>query len=147
MCTVDRVSGIALILLALGVIWEAQKLPLGTLHNPGPGYMPTLLALVLGGLGIVIVVSWGNSPAFRSLGWGEGKHALAILGACAFAALALERIGYRLTTLLILLFILALVERKRALVVAALSVGLSLGSFYVFYNLLKVQLPRGPWDF
>lgn len=147
MGTVDRVSGIALILLALGVTWEAHKLPLGTLHNPGPGYMPTLLALVLGGLGIVIVVSGGNSPAFRSLGWGEGKHALAILGACAFAALALERIGYRLTTLLILLFVLGVVERKRPLAVTALSLGLSLGSFYVFYNLLRVQLPRSPWGF
>lgn len=147
MGTVDRVSGVALILLALGVTWEAHKLPLGTLHTPGPGYMPTLLALVLGGLGIVIVAFGGDSPAFRSLQWGEGKHALAILGACAVAALTLERIGYRLTTLLVLLFILALVERKRPLVAVALSLGLSLGSFYVFYNVLRVQLPLGPWGF
>lgn len=140
-------GGIALVLLAVGVIWEARKLPLGTLHNPGPGYMPVLLAIVLAGLGIVIVAFGGNSPALRSLGWGEGKHALAILGACAFAALALERIGYRLTTLLILAVLLGMVERKRPLVVAALSLGLSLGTFYLFANLLKVPLPRGPGGF
>lgn len=147
MGTVDRVSGVALILLALGVTWEAHKLPLGTLHNPGPGYMPTLLALILGGLGIVIVAFGGDSPVFRSLEWGEGKHALAILGACAFSALALERIGYRLTTLLIMVFLLGVVERKRLYAAAALSLALSLGSFYLFYNLLKVQLPLGPWGF
>lgn len=147
MGTVDRVSGVVLIALALGVIWESQKLPLGTFHNPGPGYMPTVLALVLGGLGVVIVVFGGDSVSFGALGWGEGKHALAILGACAFAAVALERIGYRLTTLLILLFLLWAVERKRPATVVALSLALSLGSYYLFYNLLKVQLPRGPWGF
>lgn len=147
MGTIDRVSGAALILLALGVIWESQKLPLGTLHNPGPGYMPILLAIILGGLGILIVVFGGDSMALRSLGWEEWKHALAILGACAFAALVLERIGYRLTTLLILVFLLGVVERKRPLLVVAVSLGLSLGTFYLFYNLLKVPLPRGPWGF
>jgi len=147
MGTVDRVSGAALILLALAWIWEAMKLPLGTLQNPGPGYMPVLFAIVLAGLGILIVAFGGDSPAFRSLEWGEGKHALAILGACAFAALALERIGYRLTTLVILVVILSMVERKRPLLVAVLSVGLSLGSYYLFHNLLKVQLPRSPWGF
>lgn len=147
MGTVDRVSGVSLVLLALGVIWEAQKLPLGTLHNPGPGYMPTLLAIVLGGLGVLIVAFGGDSVAFGSLEWGEGKHALAILGVSALAALALERIGYRLTTLLIPVILLGVVERKRLLVVAALSLGLSLASFYLFADLLKVPLPRGPWSF
>ncbi|MBI4562111.1 MAG: tripartite tricarboxylate transporter TctB family protein [Candidatus Rokubacteria bacterium] len=147
MRSVDRVGGFALILLALGVIWESQKLPLGTIHNPGPGSMPTLLALVLGGLGVVIVAFGGESVALRSLGWTEWKHALAILGACAFAALTLERIGYRLTTLVILLLILGAVERKRPLVVAVLSLALSLGSYYLFHDLLRVQLPRSPWGF
>jgi len=147
MWSVDRVSGVALVLLALGVIWEAQKLPLGTLHNPGPGYMPTFLAIILGALGLGIVAMGGESAGFRSLGWGEGRHALAILGACAFAALALERIGYRLTTLVVLVVILGVVERKRPLLVGILSLALSLGSYYVFHNLLRVQLPRGPWDF
>jgi hypothetical protein len=147
MRSVDRVGGFALILLALGVIWESQKLPLGTIHNPGPGSMPTLLALVLGGLGVVIVAFGGESVALRSLGWTEWKHALAILGACALAALTLERIGYRLTTLVILLLILGAVERKRPLVVAVLSLALSLGSYYLFHDLLRVQLPRSPWGF
>lgn len=147
MGTVDRVSGAALILLALAWIWEAAKLPLGTLQNPGPGYMPAFFAIVLAGLGILIVAFGGDTSAFRSLEWGEGKHALAILGACAFAALALERIGYRLTTLVILVVILGVVERKRPLMVAVLSLGLSLGSYYLFHDLLKVQLPRSPWGF
>jgi hypothetical protein len=147
MGTIDRVSGGFLVLFALGVIWEAHKLPLGTLHSPGPGFMPMLLAIVLGGFGIIIGVAGGASVAFRALRWGEGRHALAILGACAFAALVLERFGYRLTTLLVAGLLLGLVERRRPLVVAALSLGLSVGSFYLFAHLLKVPLPRGAWGF
>lgn len=147
MATIDRVGGLALVVLALGVVWEAHKLPLGTLHNPGPGFVPTLLAVALGTFGILIVALGNQSPTLGALTWTEGKHALAILGVCAFAALALERVGYRLTMLLVLVFLLGFVERKRPLTVAAFSLFLSLGSFYLFSNLLRVQLPRGPLGF
>jgi hypothetical protein len=97
--------------------------------------------------GIIVVAFGGNSGPLSSLGWGEGRHAIAILGACVFAAMALERFGYRLTILLILVVLFGVVERKRPLLVGALSLALSLGSFYLFYNLLRVQLPRGPFGF
>lgn len=147
MLTVDRVSGTALVLFALGVIWEDHKLPLGTIHTPGPGLLPFLLAIVLGISGIIVLVFGGNSGGLRDLTWGEGKHALAILGTCALAAMTLERIGYRLTILLILAILFGVVERKRPLAVAVLSLALSLGSFYLFSDLLKVPLPRGPGGF
>jgi len=35
--------------------------------------------------------------------------------------------------------------KKRPAVVVAVALGLSLGSFFLFSNLLKVPLPRGPW--
>lgn len=147
MATIDRVGGLALVVLALGVVWEARTLPFGTLHNPGPGFAPTLLAVALGVFAILIIAVGGHSPPLSALTWGEGTHALAILGASAFAALILERLGYRLTMLLVLVFLLGVVERKRPLTVAALSLVLSFGSFYLFHNLLKVQLPRGPLGF
>jgi hypothetical protein len=147
MLTTDRISGTALFLLALFTAWETRRLPLGTLHNPGPGYMPMLLAVILGGLGLVVVLVGGGSPLFSSLRWHEAGHAVAIIVGCAFAALALERLGYRRTGLLLLIFLLGVMERKRPLVALAMAVGLSLGSFYLFSNLLKVPLPRGPWDF
>ena len=144
MATIDRVGGLALVGLALSVVWEAHKLPFGTLGNPGPGFTPTLLAVALAVFGILIVAVGGQSPPLGTLTWTEGKHAAAILGASAFTALTLERLGYRLTMLLVLVFLLGLVERKRPLTVAFLALFLSLGSFYLFSNLLRVPLPRGP---
>ncbi|MBI2371164.1 MAG: tripartite tricarboxylate transporter TctB family protein [Deltaproteobacteria bacterium] len=147
MLTRDRVAGVVLVLFSLGVMWETRVLPLGSLHNPGPGYMPMLLAIVLAGMGLLVALGGGSSPPLASLEWAEGKHALAILGGCAFAALALERLGYRLTVIILLVFLLWLVERKRPGVVAAWALGLAFGSFFLFANLLKVPLPRGPLGF
>lgn len=143
--TRDRFAGAVLFLFSLGVIWESRALPLGDLHTPGPGYMPVVLAAVLAGLSVLIVLGGGAAAPLASLPWTEGRHALAILGGCAFSALALERLGYRLTVIILLVFLLGLMERRRLVVTAALALGLALGSFFLFSNLLKLPLPRGPF--
>lgn len=147
MLTRDRAAGVVILLFSLVVMWETRVLPLGDFHNPGPGYMPMLLAILLGAMGVLVALGGGASPPLHSLEWGEKKHALAILAGCAFTALALERIGYRLTVILLLGFILWAVERKRPAVVVATALGLSLGTFYLFSTLLKVPLPVGPGRF
>src|SRR5688572_27058807 len=113
MLTSDRVAGGGLTLFALLVLWESRRYPLGSLHNPGPGYMPVVLASLLMLFGLLILATGGRSEPFSALRWGEGRHAAAILGMCAFAAVALERLGYRLTVLLVLLVLLGIVERRR----------------------------------
>lgn len=79
MFTRDRVAGVVILLFSLGVMWETRVLPLGTFHNPGPGYMPMLLAIVLGAMGILVAIRGGGSPPLRLLEWTEKNHALAIL--------------------------------------------------------------------
>lgn len=143
--TTDRVSGGALLLLALAVAWETRRLPLGTHHGPGPGYFPLLLAGLLALLALLIVAVGGAARRLGTLSWAEAPHALAILGVGGFAALALERLGYRLTVLGLLLFLLGIVERRRAWVTVTVAALVAAGSFWVFHTLLRVQLPRGPF--
>lgn len=147
MLTRDRVAGIALLLLAAAVMWEDRAFPLGTVTKPGPGYMPMLLAGILAAMAILVICTGGRAPALTSLGWSEWRHAIAILAGCVFAALALERIGYRLTVILLVSFLLWVLERKKPAVVVSMALGLSLGTFYVFSTLLKVPLPLGPGGF
>ncbi|MGE5850527.1 MAG: tripartite tricarboxylate transporter TctB family protein [Candidatus Methylomirabilota bacterium] len=147
MLTRDRVAGIVIVLFSVAVMWEDRALPLGTFHHPGPGYLPLVLALILAATGILVILGGGDSPLLAALSWTEGKHALGILVGCAFAALALERLGYRLTVIVLVTFLLWVVERKRPPVVVIAALGLSLGTFYLFSNLLKVPLPLGPGRF
>ena len=145
MLTTDRIGGSALCLLALFVMWESRALPLGTWHNPGPGYVPVLLAALLLILGALVWAMGGHAPAVASVGWGETRHAVVILAVSAFICLGLERLGYRLTMLAALLFLVWLVERKSLVAAAAFAFALAFGSYYLFDTVLRVPLPRGPF--
>jgi hypothetical protein len=143
----DRVAGAALVVFALYVLWLDRVLPLGNFHNPGPGYMPMVLALLLAAMGGLVILAGGSAPPFSAIAWTEWRHAIAILGCCTFAALALERLGYRLTIALLVAFLLWVVERKSLAATVLMAGGLALATYYVFGTVLLVPLPLGPWGF
>lgn len=143
----DQVSGLMLLALAVWIGWMNREFPVGTLSDPGPGYVPLLLAVALGAIGLMVAVFGSRSVALGAIRWPEAGRAAVILIACALVTLALERIGYRMSIMVFLVFFLGVVERKKPLVVALVAAGFSLASFYVIGDLLKVPLPRGPWGF
>jgi hypothetical protein len=77
--------------------------------------------------------------------WTERRHAVAILGMCAFIALALERLGYRLTMLIALLVLVSIVEKKGWIAGVFFAACFSFGTHYLFNTLLRVPLPQGPF--
>jgi putative tricarboxylic transport membrane protein len=144
----DHVAGGVLFLLAVFVGWQTvAALSIGTLSRPGPGYMPLVLAVLLGALGLLVAWRGGESVAFRAVRWPELGHAIKILLCCAFAAAALERLGFRLTILVVVVFLMGVVERRPVLPVAIISVVLSFGTFYLFNDLLRTPLPLGVLGF
>jgi hypothetical protein len=145
--TIDRVSGSAIVLLGLFIMWERRVLPLGTQGQPGPGYLPLLLAILLVILGSLLVLRGGGAAPFRTVVWSEAPHAFAILACTVFATVLLERLGYRVTMVIVLGFLFGVMERLRLWQVAALTLGLSLGTFWLFDSFLRVPLPRGGWGF
>ncbi len=145
--TTDRASAIALIIFALLVIWESRQLPLGTLRQPGPAFIPILLALLLLMFAVFLVLTSSRAPSLSSIIWTEWRHALAILAASLFSVFAIERLGYRLTVLLVLGFLVKLLEQRSWIVSLSFAFTLSFGSFFLFYTILRVPLPQGPFGF
>jgi len=145
--TTDRLSAAVLTLFALFVIWQSNYLPLGTFRQPGPGYVPVLLASLLLFLGVLIIITAGRAPLLSSLRWTEWRHALAILAACVFAGIGVERLGYRLTMLVMLFLLVKFVEKRGWFPSLAFAFSLAFGSFYLFYTVLRVPLPQGPLGF
>jgi hypothetical protein len=143
----DQLSGLMLVALALYILWANQEYPLGTLAEPGPGYLPLMLAIFLGAVGLLIAAGGFRSGPLAAMNWAETPRAIVILVACGVATLLLESIGYRLTVIALLVFLLGVVERKRPLPVALVSIGFALVSYYVVADLLIVPLPRSPWGF
>lgn len=143
----DQFSGLALVAFSVYVIWAGRVYPTGTLHEPGPGFMPLALAIFLGLMGLLIALGGARSRSLAAMRWVEAKRAVIILAASALAVFALPFLGYRLTVMALLVFLMGVVERKPPLIVAILAVGFPLLSFYVVADLLLVPLPRSPWDF
>jgi hypothetical protein len=138
--TVDRVAGLALGLIGLVAVVRAARSP-GSLT--GQAFTPMLLALLLIVFGAMVFAMVSSSRP--EVGWHEWRHALAIFGACAFAAWGLERLGYRLTMAAVVAFLLLVVERRGWALGLGLTVAVPWGSFYLFDTLLHVPLPRGPF--
>ena len=143
----DQISGLLLLLLALFIAWENRAYPVGTLTEPGPGYLPLALAIFLGATGLLIAVFGGKSLAFSETRWPELARAVLILVACGVGANALERLGYRLTMVALLIFFLGVVERRNWIAAVVVAIGFSLISYLVFATWLRVPLPVGPWGF
>jgi hypothetical protein len=140
----DRIAGAVLLLLALIIWWECRKLPFGTLLSPGPAFMPVVLATVVLICGVLLIATASNLRLRgEDVDW---RRVPAILAAAAFAAWAIERFGYRLTMLVVLLFLVGIVERRGVIATVIFATGMAFGTFFVFETLLKTPLPRGPFD-
>lgn len=139
----DIVAALALLLLSVATAWQSLRLPVGSLAEPGAAAWPLLLSLLLGLLSLAIFVTAGQSPLLRALRWDERRHAICILIAAGFAAAALETLGFRLTILVMLLFLIGVAERRRPVPTILVSLGLSFGTYHVFSSWLKVPLPVG----
>ena len=147
MLTIDRAAGGALVIIGLVTLWESRQYPLGSLHRPGPSYMPVILALLLIVFGLALAAMGARSGRMSEVSWHEWRHAVAIFSACAFAAWGLDRLGYRLTVAVVMLFLLRVLERKGIVITLAMTVVVAGGSFLLFDTLLRVPLPRGPLGF
>jgi hypothetical protein len=140
----DRLSGGVLFLFALGVGWEARKLPFGTVSTPDSGFFPLSLAVILAALSALIVIgSWlpeaGATPAPS---WqGAGRVAIAVATLMAYVA-ALDALGYLVTTGLVMLVYLRGLERLRWGPSLAITVG-SVVISYLLFRRLGVPLPAG----
>jgi hypothetical protein len=141
----DQFSGLMLLAIAVFVGWQNRAYPLGSLHEPGPGYTPLLIAVFLGSMGLLIAARGTKSEPMRETPWPEARRAVVILLACGAATYALEPLGYRITIAALLVFFLGAVERKRPWIVATVALGFSLLSYYFIGTLLRVPLPSGPF--
>jgi hypothetical protein len=147
-----RLGVTAVIAVGAVFIWRSlADLPLGTITDPGPAAAPLLLASLL-----ILCALWslasGTGGLLAAEAEDEGsdepgslRHAVLIAAATVLAALALDRLGYRLTILAILLFFLWPVERKPILTVLIVGFALAFGSFWLFGHILRVTLPTGPF--
>lgn len=139
--------GAGLLLVATGAffVWRSLvEIPVGKLHQPGPGAIPLFLSIALILLGAGVMIAETLAPASPQEGrWSDLGHAALLVAGCLFTALGMERLGYILTILAVLAFFLLVVERKPVIPALLVSLGMSFGSYWLLAKVMKQALPVG----
>jgi putative tricarboxylic transport membrane protein len=146
----DLVSSI--VWISLGGVFVIAALQQGLMHKgvPGPGFLPFFsgIALILFSLFILIpalgkrveIMSGSFFPERGSF----RKLAFAVLALFAYGV-ALEYVGYLITTFVFIIHMARLIEPKSWLSVILMACATAVISNFLFVVLLDVQLPKGPF--
>jgi hypothetical protein len=154
---VDIGLGLGLIPFALFAIAQSLALPLQQRGGaPGPGMAPLLLSFALLGLAVLLVASRlrGAADAFGAVAWPSRPEAGRVAAVCVAVAgsiAVLTTLGYVVSTILLMAFLVIVIERvpfrdgRVSIANLARSVALIVvlpALFYVVFGvLLRVRLP------
>jgi hypothetical protein len=141
----DHVAGGAFIVAGALVFALSGDLPFGTLASPGAGMMPKLVLGLLIAFGAILVARAGESPPFATIDWGDFRHAATVVAVTAVATGLYTTIGFVLSVSLLLFVLLYFVERRSLFGTLAVSVGITVGCYFLFGTLLKSPLPPMPF--
>lgn len=90
--SVDFYSGLLLIAIAAGCVWLVSDLELGTSREMGPAYFPTMIAIILGGMGAIMLVR-GFLTSGQAVGHIEMRPMLLVLASFLAFGLLVTRAG------------------------------------------------------
>jgi putative tricarboxylic transport membrane protein len=136
--------------LAVGafVTWQGWLLELGTLREPGSGFVFFWLGLFISALSLSIVFAGvrGNGPLVADLWRGARWRnvVLVIAALIAFGAL-FQQLGFVICCLALLLFLMTVVDPVSPKLSIPIALVASVGVWYVLEKVLLVQLPKGSW--
>lgn len=142
----DAAVGLALSAVGGALLVLARPIPLGEVGNPGAGFMPSVLGLLLIGLGLACAVrAWREHDGAPVL-LANRKAAVCLL-TLAGAALAFIPVGFVPTVALLLTVLFAVLAEKPWWRAALYGAGASLALSVVFQRVLGLGLPAGVWPY
>ena len=148
MSKADRISGFFWLFFGILVSVESARLGLGTLHRPGPGFLFFYAGIFVSIMALIILVRALAARKMEGIrekifgGQNIGK-AVYVLIAIFLYALLMESLGFIPVTLLLFLFVLGVLEKKRWTVAALTSIAVTVAAYLIFETALHSQLPKG----
>lgn len=109
----DVVAGVALAAIGATLLLLSRNYPLGTMHQPGPGFMPTGVAVMLMLLGAAVAVRGAAVGRYRAgIEHIRPRSMIAVLGILLFGFL-IQRLGFAICASLLLAAAVAAGDRLR----------------------------------
>jgi putative tricarboxylic transport membrane protein len=139
-------AGIFGLALSSFVAWSGYALKIGSIHDPGSGYVMFYAGLLMVVFSLIILVSAikEGGPTFLSL-WRDvlWTKPLLVIGLLVVFTFVFEPLGFLVSTTLLLIALLRVIDPvawRRAIPIAILT---PLICWYVLDKLLLIQLPSG----
>ena len=147
-----QVASWALLVTFAFFVFESYQLSLRDTLGPGPGFFPFWLGLLGAVLAVVLLtqlhlgrVDLGTDAlVFDRAGV---RNAVLVLVGLIVATALLDVVGFRLSMLLLIPYLLVVLGVRNWVAVGICAVAGSFGVYYVFFDLLKVPLPAGIFGF
>lgn len=146
----DQISSIFWLSFGLAVIYGSNRLGLGTLTHPGPGFLPFWSGVILCGLSALVFFQdtlphrgrGGETLGHVWAGLNWPKPIYLMIALLAYT-LIFTHLGFLLSTTVLLLFLFKAVEPETWLRTIVGAILASVITYIVFGVWLQVQLPRG----
>ena len=132
--------------LGIFVIRSGLKLKLGTINDPGSGYVLfyTGILMCVFAATIVIAALTDGGPTFGSRWKGARWAKPAIVIACLIAfTFALNAFGFLLSSIPLVLALMRLIDPVRWALAIPVSFAASTGMWWLLKHMLGIQLPSG----
>jgi hypothetical protein len=145
----DAGSSLIFLIVGLGFIAGGLRMGLGPLNAPGAGFFPVAIGGIFALLSAALLMKslLAGSPAGEKRGfWREERSWVRVslsLLSLVFYLIALNYLGYILTTTIFILFLLKIVGRKGWRVSIFMALVVAVGSYALFRMGLGVSLPKG----
>lgn len=146
----NQISSVFWLIVGLGIAYSSHRLGLGTLTNPGPGFLPFWCGSILSGLSALVFLqgNWdrrkGDTQPLGNLWagkqWSRGGYVVLAILAYTFT---FTHLGFILSTTLLLIFLFKAIEPEKWALAIGGALLASFLCFVVFSLWLDVQLPRG----
>lgn len=146
----DFWSSIFWLIISSFISLYSHKLGLGSLSKPGPGFFFFWGGVTFGILSIIVLISAVKSKkedqtesdgqVFRDVNW---IKVISVVISIILYEIILERLGFLISTFLLMAFLLYSIGSKRWYVVVFFACVSSFLSYSFFVLLLKIRLPKG----
>ena len=139
-------SGLVALALSLFVIWSGIDMGMGSITDPGSGYVLVYAGLLMILFSLIMLYSAvkDGGPTFLSLWrdvlWTKPLIVIALL--IAFT-LAFETLGFLFSTIVLLVVLLRVIDPVPWVRAISIAVLVPLVCWYVLVKLLLIQLPAG----
>jgi putative tricarboxylic transport membrane protein len=134
--------------MGIGISYGGYDLHLGSLHDPGSGFMFFWVGIIMIGLSLIILLKAlrekGQKGELRAL-WREirWQKAILILAALFVYAYVLTTLGFILATIPLLIFLFKAVEPQKWSWAILGAIFCTLAAYGLFRFWLGCQLPQG----